>query len=219
MTPAQLQTLKTDLAANTNTVLINGVATPINTITGAAQTVGAAYAVANWYNQNTNPAYYVVCTNADVTAIKNQINLAKYTPNPAPTSSNGAQASAAAAYAQVKLWNLDRLIGPPNSTFDATRNQNVKSLNDAVTNLPCGAGFANIADAGWGSTPTTGIWSLLSRVCLNIEKLFASAAGQAASSLVPLLYDGTSAQGAQGNPSVMTFEGTISETDIQQAWA
>lgn len=216
LTIAQLQTLKSDIAANTNTVPIAGVATAINTL---PQTPGSAYAIALWYSQTASPNYYVVSTNTDVNVIKNMISLAKYTPNPAPTSANAQQAAACALYAQVKLWNLDRLIGPPNTSFDATLPTNVKSLNDAVTNLPCGANFANIADAGWGSTPSAGIWSTLSRLALNIEKLFANVAGQAASALVTLLYDGTSAQGAQGNPSVMLYEGSIQEQDVLNAWA
>jgi hypothetical protein len=54
LTTAQLQTLKTDIAANTNTVSINGAApVAINSITGAARTSDATFAIAAWYNLNT----------------------------------------------------------------------------------------------------------------------------------------------------------------------
>lgn len=208
LTSAQLQTLKTDLAANTNTVLIGGVATAIKDV---PHTVAAAYAVSLWYSQLVSPNYFVIRTDAAIEDVHNAINYGKFTPNPAVTSGNAAQASACALYAQTKLMNLDKLIGRPNqSTFDASHNRNVNSLNDAVTNLPTGAAFA-ATDAGWGN-----VLPLLSRVALNVEKLFVTAA---AATAVPLLYDGSSAQGLAGNPSLMGYEGTIDTTVIQAAWA
>ncbi len=47
LTTAQLQTLKTDLAANNNTVLINGVATAIKDVPHGSQN---AQTIADWYN-------------------------------------------------------------------------------------------------------------------------------------------------------------------------
>ncbi len=56
LTMAQLQALKADLAANANTVLINGVATAISAV---LQNSDTAFAVANWYNLTTVPDFWV----------------------------------------------------------------------------------------------------------------------------------------------------------------
>jgi len=55
LTPAQLQTLKTNLAANTATVLINGVATAINVVPHGAQN---AQTIADWYNLTAAPNFW-----------------------------------------------------------------------------------------------------------------------------------------------------------------
>ena len=60
MTTAQLQTFKANMAANANTVLIGGVATPINSLTTpSVQTTVAAAAVAAFYNQTASPSFTV----------------------------------------------------------------------------------------------------------------------------------------------------------------
>ena len=56
LSPAQLAALTADLAANTATVLINGVATPINAVPHGAQN---AQTVADWYNQTASPDYWI----------------------------------------------------------------------------------------------------------------------------------------------------------------
>ena len=56
LTPAQLVTLKNDLAVNTNTVLINGVATAINAVPHGLQN---AQTIADFYNLNAAPAFWV----------------------------------------------------------------------------------------------------------------------------------------------------------------
>lgn len=55
LTPAQLQTLKTSLAGNINTVLINGVTTAINVVPHGAQN---AQTVADWYNLTSAPNFW-----------------------------------------------------------------------------------------------------------------------------------------------------------------
>lgn len=57
LTSSQLQTLKTDLAANTNTVTIGGSPVAINAITGALRTADNADAVARWYNGLASPEF------------------------------------------------------------------------------------------------------------------------------------------------------------------
>lgn len=56
LTAAQLQTLKSDLSTNTNTVLINGVATAINAVPMGAQN---AQTIADWYNLTASPDYWM----------------------------------------------------------------------------------------------------------------------------------------------------------------
>lgn len=56
LTTAQLQTLKTNLASNTNTVLINGVATAINAVPHGADN---AQTIADWYNLTASPGFWV----------------------------------------------------------------------------------------------------------------------------------------------------------------
>lgn len=56
LTASQLTTLKSNLSTNTNTVLINGVATAINVVPQGAQN---AQTIANWYNLSASPAFWV----------------------------------------------------------------------------------------------------------------------------------------------------------------
>lgn len=60
LTAAQLSTLKADLAANTNTVLVAGVPTAINTV---PQNDDTAFAIAAWYNEIASPDWWVYRTN------------------------------------------------------------------------------------------------------------------------------------------------------------
>ena len=210
LSTSQLQTLKSDLAANTNTVLINGVATAINAVPQGYQNAGT---VAAWYNQTAAPAYYVIRTDAPVSDIFNNIAWPNFTPNFTVTTSTTAQsanqAMVASLLCQGKQMNLQNmLIG--RTTFDATRANEAAGLKDATTALPAGANFANIA-AGW-----TNIIPVLGRQATYAEKLFVTAGANTA---VPVLYDGTSAQGASGNPALMGFEGALQAQDILNAWA
>lgn len=63
LTTSQLQTLKAALASNTNTVLINGVATAINAVPQGGQN---AQTIANWYNQPASPSFWVWLGNASL---------------------------------------------------------------------------------------------------------------------------------------------------------
>lgn len=209
LTASQLTTLKNDLAANTNTVLINGVATAINAVPHGAQN---AQTIADWYNQTASPAYQVIRTDALILDIYNNIIWPNYTPNFTLTTSTSAQqanqCACASALCQGKQMNLQNLfIG--RTTFDATKSNQTAGLKDATTNLPAGASFANV-NAGWQQ-----IIPVLNRAATYAEKLFVTAAAQTA---VPVLYDGTSAQGTTGNPALMGFEGQLTALDIENAW-
>ena len=61
LTTTQLQTLKTDLAANTNAVTINGVATAINAVPHGPDN---AQQIANWYNGTATPNFWAWLGNA-----------------------------------------------------------------------------------------------------------------------------------------------------------
>src|SRR5512142_1033206 len=81
LTAAQQTTLKTNLAANTNTVLINGVATAINVVPQGFQN---AQTIADWYNLTVSPNYFVWHSQVNVNDVLNNLTWANFTPAPAP---------------------------------------------------------------------------------------------------------------------------------------
>src|SRR5262249_15506603 len=81
----QLATLATDLAANTNTVLIAGQSTQIRNV--AHDRGDNAAAVAAWYNLLTSTAFYGNYASVPLAAIKAQVTFKNYTPTDAPPAS------------------------------------------------------------------------------------------------------------------------------------
>lgn len=75
LTSAQKTTLKTDIAANTNTVLYAGVQTAINAL---PNNTDANFAIADWYNQTASPAWTVWRTNIPVKDVKTAIVWTEY---------------------------------------------------------------------------------------------------------------------------------------------
>jgi hypothetical protein len=71
LTSQQLQTLKTDLAGNTNTVTVGGVSTAIKDVPRNGDT---AFAVAAWYGQAANPAFVVWRTNISKDEVNNAVD-------------------------------------------------------------------------------------------------------------------------------------------------
>src|SRR5262245_24937125 len=66
LTPSQLAALKADLAANSNTVLVAGVATAIKDVPRNSDT---AFDVAKWYNLVAVPAFQVYRTSVPMSEI------------------------------------------------------------------------------------------------------------------------------------------------------
>jgi len=201
MTPAQLTTLKNDLAANVNTVLINGVATAINAVPHGAQN---AQSIADWYNLFPGTDYFVWDSKADAFAIFNGVLFANYTPNDAATETliDGNRAMRC----QIKQGNIALLL-QGRTTFDATRVNLRSALNDATTNLPSGAAGVS-RSGGW-----SGILPILSRKANNVEKVFSFDDGAGIGNTI------TDPRGANTNPDGVGFEGQISATEVLGAWA
>lgn len=211
LSSSQLQTFKTDMLANAN-VIPAGMPFAGQTISAlaASPTADKEDAIARWYNLLASPAYWVIRTDAPVADILNNIVWANFTPQPAVTGANAAQATGCSSYCQGKMLNLQTMLGFGRTSFDATKASQTSGLKDGTTQLPSGAAFAN-QTGGW---PT--IIPVLQRTCRNIEKLFAIA------STVAALQNGASARGTQfdgtnGNPDIMGFEGAISASDVDAA--
>lgn len=173
--------------------------------------------VANGLNAAASPAYYGIRTDASRESIRNAVQWPKFTPAPAITSGNAAQASAASNYCMGKLTVLQLLgfqaTGSAGGTFDATNATQTNGLKDAVTSLPSAAAFAN-QDANW--TGQAGcIANQLVRPMTVAEKALKVGAGGVAA-----LNDGVSALGTWnnatglGNPDAFGAQGSVAPTDI-----
>ena len=200
LTTAQLQALKADIAANTNT--INGVQIkdmPLND--------DANDAIAQWYSAIASPDFFVFRSNVPANEISDQVTWANYTPQDAIAAdgSNAAVWQARSLACQGKQFNLQLLL-PSGQLFNAGRINLRAGLNDATTALPSGANGAS-RSGGW-----TGILAILRRQALRIEKLFAVQTSGVG-------VTGGDALGATTNPALLVYEGTVSYQDIGNARA
>lgn len=210
-TLAARQALKADIAANATVLNLPSGPTAIKDITNPDNFQD----VADWYNQLAAPNWFVIRTDVPVADILNAIVWANFTPSPAITSGNAAQATAASAYCQGKMLNLQTMLFG-RTAFDATKATQTGGLKDATTQLPSGAAFAN-QPGGWGANAASGVWSLCTRKATNAEKVFAGAGTVGA---VPTLQDtGPPAAGAQGNPALMSEQGLLTAAEIAAAKA
>lgn len=75
MTDAQLQTLKTDIAANTNTVTFGGSQVAINALPNNDD---AAFAIAEWYNDLASPDYWIWRRDVPTRDVRGVIVWAEY---------------------------------------------------------------------------------------------------------------------------------------------
>lgn len=213
LTLAQLQTLKTDLAANANTVLINGSPTAISAVPHGGQN---AQTVADWYNLAASPGYLVWNDAAALSAIRSAVDLSKYTPSdapPAPPSTDMTYQNRA-LLCQLKQGNAFFLI-QGQGAVDFTAAQYRQSYQDCMTAIPSGAGGAN-ANAGWGTPAAPGAVRLaMQRNASNVEKLFSTQApgGQTAGNVI------ADPRGSQTNPDALVVAGQINGTDVLNAWA
>lgn len=196
LTPAQQTTLALDLAANTATV--NGVA-----IKDLPKTADNAVAVAQWYNQPTNPPYLVWRTDAPVVDILDQVIWTNYTPNDAADNTN--TYANRAALVRIKQNNLQLMLSG-RDTFNASKPTLRGGLNDATLNLPTGASGA-LRSGGWAN-----IAPVLRRPCTRGERLFVVVATGVGN-------DGVAGnRGTATNPDLLGYEGQVSDADIRAVW-
>lgn len=173
---AQAATLKT-------AILSDGTA-------AAAYNGGDLQAVADRMN-TVDAAFYVWHSAAPVQAIFEAITWANMTPNDA---ADGTQLWLnKAMVAQGKQFNLQTML-TGRLTLDATKSTLRAGLQDALTNLPTGAGGATVS-AGW----TTVRDSAIKRTATLAEKALANVAG---------------GNGQLATPATATFEGNLTFNDV-----
>jgi hypothetical protein len=200
LTPAQITALKANLAANTNTVTINGQPVAIKDVPQGGQN---AQTIADWYATTASPAYYVFRTDIPPQEIFDQVTWANYTPSDAPD--NTVTWSNRSLSCQGKQFNLQILLSGGQTAINAARVNVRAGLNDATTSLPSGASGAS-RSGGWA-----GILTILRRSASWAEKLFSVATTGVGT-------DG-GALGTATNPAVMTITEPITGQDVIDAWA
>lgn len=147
-----------------------------------ARATGDDYAIAAWCNAAASPAYKVWNSSTPTSVIGDAVGWSSLTPVDMPDST--VVYTNRVLFSQAKQTNLQILIQGRDSL--PTNKANIRAgLQDALTNLPTGAGGASIA-AGW-----TAVKTAIQRSATNAEKVLASGAGTAA------------------NPSDLGFEGNV----------
>lgn len=194
---AQLTALANDIAANTATVTLNtGVQSAMNTI---AHTVDNAYTVAAWYNQPASPAFFGNYASVPLAQVKGAVSWKNLTPADAPDGTTTWTNRSLAC--QGQQFNLQMLITPAGAqnTLDATQQNVLQGLKDALNSVPSGVGGAS-QSAGWNA-----VQKVLCRTGTYAEKLFA---------------DTTNGTGADNThaASFGPFEGAIAAKDVENAW-
>lgn len=193
MTSAQLQALKADIAANANTVPINGTPTAISAVPASPDN---AAQVAAWYNQ-TAAGPFVVWRDLPMDTVLNTIAFANMTPADAVPTTPDLTVQvfmARALTCQGKQFNLQNLtIG--RTTAPMKKANYRAAMQDCLTNIPAGASGALIA-ANW-----VGVRDGAKFSATNAEKLFATGTGTTAA------------------PADLGYEGFISGADVMAAWA
>jgi len=191
LTAAQKTALKTDILANTNTVLYQGVSTQIKLV---PNTSDGNQAVADWYNQLASPAY-IVWRDLPMLDVLNLITFANMTPLDAvPTTPDLTVQvwTARSTACQGKQFNLQNLIFG-RETAPMKRTNYRAALQDALTNIPAGAAGA-LVSANW-----VGVRDAAKFSATNFEKLRATGSG------------------TSGTPSDLEYEGSISGGDVHDA--
>jgi hypothetical protein len=198
LTSAQLTALSTDIDANTATA--PGTQGQIKDL---EHTADNAFAVAVWYNQYPAADFYVWDKAVSTEVIFDKVTFANYTPTDAADAT--VTYTNRAMLLQTKQMNLQLLL-QGRSTFNATKLNQRAGLNDATTSLPSGTAGAS-RSGGWSA-----ILPILSRKANNVEKLFAVDDGAGIGNVT------TDPRGANTNPDLAVFEGTISDTDVRAVW-
>jgi hypothetical protein len=154
------------------------------------------YEVARLLNLAAVPAFVVWNPTAPLDKVQEAVTWANLTPTDAADSSQLWQNRSDVC--QGKQFNLQMLLTRPSGTIRGDLSRVRTGLQDALTNVPSGTGGA-LQDAGWGGA--SGVRGALLRDALLVEKVFATGTGTSAS------------------PATMTYVGTISPSDVQQARA
>lgn len=188
LTAAQLQTLKTAIAADA-------------TLNAYPNTPDGAFAIKDILNQVASPDYWVWNTAVAVDDIFDAVTWANYTP--ADAADGTVQWSNRSLACQGKQFNL-QIILQNRTTFNAAKPALRGGLNDATTQLPSGVSGAS-RSGGWAA-----ILPILRRKAKRIEKIFAVSSTGVGN-------NGADARGATTNPDVMTFEGEITYQDVDDA--
>ncbi len=187
LSSAQKTALKADIAANTAT--IGGVQ-----IKNMPNGDDANYAISAWYNGAATGPWYV-WRDLPMEDVLNLISFANMTPADAPPTTPDLTIQAWLAKAiccQGKQFNLQNLtLG--RTTAPMKRQTYRAAMQDALTNIPAGAGGATIA-ANW-----TGVRDAAKGTATNAEKLFSTGTG------------------SQAVPADLGYEGGISGQDVFEA--
>lgn len=149
-------------------------------------------AITTFYNEVAAGPYVVWQTAFSVKTAYDQIIWANLTPNDAPDTTQIWMNRSLAC--QGKQFNIQTILQGRES-IDASKTRVRDGLQDGLTQIPSGAGGV-LRSAGWTSLQTA-----MQRNATNVEKLFATGSG------------------TTGSPSVMGFEGTVSDHDISSALA
>lgn len=156
---SQLPTLKADIAANTNTVLINGVPTAINAVPNNDNNNAT---IAIWYNGPPNPDFWVWRTSVP------QLEIVT------TTTADGT------------VWSWPAFIARSQGERDGWREMFADGgkVNAALPNVR--QGFADIFSGSASSAPAqrTHLLTVGRRKATLIEKLFATGTGSTASPAV-----------------------------------
>lgn len=214
----QLATLKTNIAANTAQISVNGGApAAINTL---PNTSDANLAIAAWYNLAASPAYKVWETAIPLKTIRSLVNLQNYTPtdNPPASTNNVTGTNDALLFnnralkCQLQQANCLFLV-QGEGAVDCRPLQFRQSFNDCMTNIPSGASGA-AQNAGWGTSAAPGVVrQAMYRDVTNAEKLYCvvSTAAPNAGNV------GADPRGNTTNPDTLVHVGAINANDVTSA--
>lgn len=198
LTTAQKQAVKADIAANTNTVLINGTPTAINVVPVSPDN---AQSVADWYNLQASPNFFGNYATVPASDIFNAITWKNLTPADAVPTTPDLTVQvwmARNAMCQTLQMNVQTmLLG--RDTIDATKGKIRSGFQDSLSSVPSGASGAS-QDAGWAA-----VQKILCRKLSNVEKLLADTSGGNG--------------GSNTTAATCTAEGQLSGADVLAIWA
>lgn len=217
LTAAQLQTLKTNILANTAVIPAGLGGFAGSQVKDVPNTGDGNDVVAKWYNLAASPAYLVWNPATPIKSIRAAADLSKFTPIDAPPASTNTVTGTndallyqnRALQCQLKQANAVFILAGEGAV-DATPQQFRQTMNDCLVNIPSGASGAN-NNAGWGTAAAPGaVRTAMQRAATNAEKVFgAQAAGSGAAG-----NDTATARGSATNPDALVWVGPISAADV-----